>query len=78
MSADNSLSDRFAIDPMNPDVRHVLTRCDEIDVVNSALIASHVDAGGSAVGSVLLLPPNMKRRQREIFPVRVEMKLSVF
>ena len=68
----------FTVDPVNSDAGDVLARGDEIDVVNSPLIAPHVDAGGSAIGPVLFLPPNVKRRQREIFSVRIEMELSVF
>lgn len=63
---------------MNLDAGHVLARRHKIDVVNSPLVALHVDAGGGAARSYLLLPPNVKRRKREILPIRVEMEPSVF
>jgi hypothetical protein len=76
-AANYSLSHGFAIDAVNPDAGHVLPGRHEIDVVNSALIGSHVDASGRAVRSNLPLPPNMKWRQRQIFPVRDEMEFPV-
>ena len=73
-----SLSHNFTIDSMNLDAGHVLARRHKIDVVNPPLIAPHVDAGGGAAGSYLLLPPNVKRGKRQILPIRIEMELSVF
>ena len=73
-----ALSHSFTIDSMNLDAGHVLACRHKIDVVNPPLIASHVDAGGGTVRSHLLLPPNVKRRKREILPIRIEMELFVF
>ena len=63
---------------MNLDAGHVLARRHKIDVVNPPLVAPHIDAGGGAVRSHLLLPPNVKRGKREILPIRIEMELFVF
>ena len=63
------LSQRLAVDFVKPDAAHLRARCHKIDIVNAAVIAAHIDAHRSAVGAAFLLPPNVKRRHRDIFPV---------
>ena len=74
----SALSQRLPVDSVNLDAGYLRTCRHKIDVVNPPLIASHVDASGGGVGSYLLLPPNVKRRKREILPIRIEMEPSVF
>ncbi|HZI32122.1 MAG TPA: hypothetical protein VFF11_07260, partial [Candidatus Binatia bacterium] len=63
---------------VDADIGHILACGDEIYVVNSALVASHVDAGRGGVRPDLPLTPNMKRRERQILSISGEMELVIF
>ena len=72
-----SLSHELTIHPVDFDASHLGSGRDEIDIVNSALVAPHVDAGRGAVKARALLRPNVEGRKRKVLPVSRKMKFFV-
>ena len=73
-----SLSQRLAIDLVNPDAAHLRTHSRKVDIVNPAVVAPHVDASGSAIAAAALLRPNVKGRKRKILSVHCHVEFHVF
>ena len=76
--ASGSLSQCLAVDLVNPDAAHLRACRHKVDLVNSAVVASHVDGHRSAVGAGTFLRPNVKRSQREILPIHRHVESFVF
>ncbi len=72
------LSHRFAIDSVNSNAAHLAASREEIDIIDSAFVTSHVDAGGGRANAGLSLSPNVKRGESDIFSVHVHVELLVF
>ena len=76
--ASGALLQRLPVDFVNLDAGHLRTSRHEIDIVNPAVVALHVDTRGSGIAAGTFLSPNMERRKREILPVHREVEFLVF